>query len=224
MEDLYIRSGKQDHHLAPSRKMYNLVLVAYAKSSNGDDDVVNADNVNRCIALIDRMKTPGAPVKPVAISYNVLLDAYSRLGDADSAQQILEELERAWESSGGDEDMMPCVVSYSCALSAWERSGDPNAAQKAEEIVLRMVDLYHKTGDKRVAPNQITLGTCIALHAQNRYDRNNVENAERMLDWLIQIHRENGYSEDTAPNGSHFASVLNAWSKSRRRDSGEFVY
>ena len=224
MEDLYIRSGKEDHHLAPPRKMYNLVLVAYAKSSNGDDDVVNADNVDRCLALIDRMKKPGAPVKPVAISYNVLLDAYSRLGDAKSAQKILEELERAWESSGGDEDMMPCVVSYSCALSAWERSGDPNAAQKAEEIVLRMADLYHKTGDKKVAPNQITLGTCIALHAQNRYDRNNAENAERMLDWLIQIHRENEYSEDTAPNGSHFATVLNAWSKSRRRDAGEFVY
>lgn len=220
LEGLYVNSGNQEH-LAPVSRMYNLALVAYAKSGSGEDDIVDAESIQKCIALMDRMKKPGAPVKPDGISYNILLDAYSRLGDADGAQRVLEELEGAWERSGGTDELMPDVVSYSSVLSAWERSGDPSAAQKAEAILLRMVELYQKTGDKRVAPNQFTFGTCIALHAHNHHDRNNVENAERMLDWLVQIHRECEYSEETAPNGSHFASVLNGWSKSRRHDAGE---
>ena len=220
LEDLYAKSGKQNY-LAPTLQMYNLALVAYAKSGNGDD-VVGAENIHKCIALLDRIKEPGASVKADAASYNILLDAYSRLGDANSAQRVLEELEGTWERSGTDKELMPDVVSYSSVLSAWERSGDRNAAQKAEAILLRMVEFYQQTDDKRVAPNQFTFGTCIALHAQNQHDRNNVKNAERMLDWLLQIHRESEYSEDTAPNGSHFASVLNGWSKSRRHDAGEY--
>ena len=223
LEDLYANSGNQEH-LAPVSRMYNLALVAYAKSGSGEDDIVDAENIQKFIALMDRMKKPGAPVKPDGISYNILLDAYSRLGDADGAQRVLEELEGAWERSGGNDELMPDVVSYSSVLSAWERSGDPSAAQKAEAILLRMVELYQKTGDKRVAPNQFTFGTCIALHAHNHHDRNNIENAERMLDWLVQIHRESEYGEETAPNGSHFASVLNGWSKSRRHDAGEYYF
>ena len=223
LEDLYDKSGNQEH-LVPVSRMYNLALVAYAKSGSGEDDIFDAENIQKFVALMDRMKKPGAPVKPDGISYNILLDAYSRLGDANSAQRVLEELESAWERSGGNDELMPDVVSYSSVLSAWERSGDPSAAQKAETILLRMVDLYQKTGDKRVSPNQFTFGTCIALHAHNHHDRNNVENAERMLDWLVQLHRESEYSEETAPNGSHFASVLNGWSKSRRYDAGKYYF
>ena len=223
MEELYAKSGNQEH-LAPVSKMYNLALVAYAKSGDGDNDIVDGENIQKFIALMDRMKKPGARVKPDCVTYNILLDAYSRQGDALSAQRVLEELEGAWERSGGNDELMPDVVSYSSVLSAWERSGDPNAAHKAEAILLRMIELYQKTDDKRVAPNQYTFGTCISLHAHNQHDRNNVENAERMLDWLVQLHIESEYSEETAPNGSHFASVLNGWSKSRRHDAGKYYF
>lgn len=213
VEIIFALSGGQEE-LAPTSKMYNATISAYSKS----DEVAATDS---CVSLLRRMDDrfcsgDNPLVKPNAVAYNSVLDAYARRGDAQNAQRLVEEMERLYGRSN-DELMMPDAFSFSSLIHAWEKSCHPHAAKKAEEALQRMMDLFNATGDRRLIPNQVTFGVSMALYANNPNEREGAANAERILDWLIELYRKNDCDKDLIPNASHFVTVMHGYANSRGR-------
>lgn len=199
----------------PTFKTYNALIDAYAKS---DDE----DSVEKCLALIGRMTRLHSSgqnpfVKPERITYNGAIDACARRGDVKNAARLCDEMERLWRE--GDESLMPDAFSFSSMINALTRSGRPDAGKRAEAILRKMDDIYSATRDTAVLLNQVTLGACIALYANNPREKHNAENAERLLDFLITLYTEHSRTE-LRPNESHFATVMNCYARSGGRDSG----
>ena len=213
VEVIFDQSGGLEE-LAPTSKMYNATIFAYSKS----DEVAAIDN---CLSLLRRMEDRFASgknklVKPKAIAYNSVLDAFARRGDAHNAQRLIEEMERLHARSN-DEAMMPDKFSFSSLIHAWEKSCHPSAAKRAEETLQKMMDIFNSSGNRRVLPNQVTFGVCMALYANNPNEKEGALNAERILDWLVELFRTNDCDRDLSPNASHFVTVMNGHARSRGR-------
>jgi hypothetical protein len=104
-----------------------------------------------------------APPAPNTISYNTVLDAWSRSelpGAAQRAQKVLEYmLQRAAIKDDDDEDdiciIAPDVISFTSVLNAWAKSKEPNKGLEARKLLDTLENLYKQTKRPNLRPTQI---------------------------------------------------------------------
>lgn len=161
--------NEQDPDVAPTARIFNAAINAYAKS----DD---ADAAQRADDLFRRMEgiywTTGlAEIKPNAYNYNSLISAWANCGQegaAERAEEVLERMEALYKE--GDKDVKPTTVTYNAVIDAYSKCAggathhdeyDDAAGERAESILHHMQELYHSGENVDAKPNVRSYNTVI---------------------------------------------------------------
>ena len=144
-------------------------------------------------AMREDWTTPTAAVKPDIISFNTVVSAWARSGDAERAELWLFRMK--------DEEVhvQPDVYSYTTVIQAWARNGNvPRALSLLQDM---------REDEQPMAPNRHTYTAMMRAYCQNRQP----EEAEALLRQLLAEDED-----DTRPDVVGFTIVLNGWSKVAR--------
>ena len=100
-------------------------------------------------------------VQPNARSYSTCMDAWSQSGQPERAYRLLQEMMRAYRSSGRNPALRPNAITYSTVIHGYAVSKDPEKAVRAFQVWQDM----QKAG---VKPNQVTLNNVLNACATTR--------------------------------------------------------
>jgi len=131
-----------------------------------------------------------AEAKPNAYNYNALISAWAAAGNAETAKQVLERMQRV---------VKPTVVSFNAVIDAYAKAGQ---AQAAEELLRHMMD----DDDSLPSPNTRSFNSVINAWAKSG-EEGAATHAEELLDLM-----EKGYEEgnnDVRPDVHSFCTVIN---------------
>ena len=212
----------------PDREHYEIVLQGWLK--------FQPPSAKRAQALFDYMQTIG--VEYDVQSCNIVLAAWSLVGNAEGAQALLDRVLEKRHSVN--------LETFSHVLDAWSRSKSPLAPQRAEAVLaemrsqkivpdsfcyLRVMDCWVKSGKKNIDERceallkeikrlyesgeetnplfcQSALLNVLQSHAR-------ISNAHRAEDLLLETVAEYRKGKAVAPTLPMFVSVLSTWSKSK---------
>ena len=210
----------------PTASHLNAVLQGYAHNRQPEQ----AEALLRTSFASTKWMTPNA------FSVTHVLDAWSRVGNGERAQALLDWVESsgtvelnlvcynaaltAWARSqdGGHQaeallhrmPMAPDAISWSAVLTAWASSArQPQGTQRAEELLWKAYGSGHSV-------DQSCFNTL--LHAFGRQGQ--VNRAEHMLKQWIEMVVTGGSSTKLAPDLVSFNIILNAIAKSGREEAG----
>jgi pentatricopeptide repeat protein len=200
IENLFAET--QDEDWKPDLPMYNVVLMSNVNRPERAEDL-----------LASMYQEKRAWFRPNRRSFNIVLSAWARKGDAERAESILKQMHEHHVS--GELETKPDVVTYNTVLNAWakkaaagassrQRNHDANVAWKRSKAILfHMGDLYN-AGDDSVKPNvrtcNIVLNTCAKA--------GKIDDAEEMLEKFSSI-----ASADSAPTIHTWNTLLSACMK-----------
>jgi len=86
---------------------------------------------------------------PNRISFNAVMDAWSRSGEVGAALACEDLLSRMINLHvGGRTELRPDVQSFSICIMAWANSGEKNSARRAEQI-FRLMGQEYLGGQRR---------------------------------------------------------------------------
>jgi pentatricopeptide repeat protein len=164
--------------IEPDRELFHKVLAAWSENRSP----------RKAEALLFKMlelhERHGFDVKPVAETYNRLLNAWAKSGETDSgerADSILRQMESF--ARGGDDDVFPDIISYNSVLNAWANSGDPTAITRIEHLILEMI----LKGNPKLTPTVVSYGTWLkAIASSTEEDK---ERRAREVVKTMKIHK-----------------------------------
>ena len=118
----------------PNQITYNTLLATYTNRKGGKNRSRGSHRIdtNAAERLFEKMRKDSNITKD-AVTYNTMLDAYSREGNIDKAETLLKEM--LLEES----PVSPDSTSINTVINAWTKSGQPNAPQRAEAILEHML-------------------------------------------------------------------------------------
>ena len=211
MEDLAYSGNELNpkyRHLRPNVDLYNACISAYARCSSMSSD--GRDVAKRAERLLHRMiylrkHFQRQDLYPTVLSYNAVINCWSKSGDksaAKRAETILNYLEDSNNLFNPDE------YSYSTVIDAWaKQSGrDPKAAEKAEAILTRMEN------NPDVIPNTISYNAVLNSYAKSTSPEAPVR-AEALLR-RMQFFASKGINREAKPDRISYNTVIMAWAKS----------
>jgi pentatricopeptide repeat protein len=192
--------------IKPNTFTYTAVIQAYANSGA-------PGSPQRAEALIERMidkcQRGDDSVRPTARTFNAVIHAYGKAGNAERAASVFARMERLYES--GVAEAKPNAFNFNALISAWANCDLPASAQRAEEVLERMERLY-KAGDVDVKPTTVSFNAVIDAFAKSG-EENAAQKAELLLRHMYDIYEAGNV--EAKPNTRSFNSVINAWAKSR---------
>ena len=186
LQQMWERYDAGSSTVQPNRRTYASVM----NKARTRDQVLHAET------LLHAMRT--RHVDPTSITYNTILNAWSKSGAYDAPERIeawLECMER---------DYAPLLDSgsYNVAITTWAKSGRPDAVPCVERLVDRMFDI------QEVDPDIVTYSCLVDLYSRNKQAQKATELLYRVCDAYVS-----GFSK-VPPNSVIFATVISAWSKS----------
>lgn len=199
------QSGEID--FAPNIFSYNLVLEAWARSSE-DDASARAVEVLKSLLKTQRMK-------PDRFSFNQVLMSFSRsslTGSARKAEEVLKYMKDAFEA--GRINDRPGAVEYSAVITAHARNGEPGSAQRAEQL-LKFLEMKTAAGDNQFKPNLVTYNDVIDAWARSGEGTLAARKAEALLERLRSLYEAG--DETMQPNIVTYNRLLQCWAHSGTR-------
>jgi len=169
-----------DPELEPNTIIYNAVLEAYARSSGSNINdgeglketcAYKAEQIlKRMIRLHDTGRYTS--VKPDAISYQLVIHAYSksRLGGAPQrCEHLLKQMEDR-RNAFNDVNLIPNAFSYSACINAWAKSREVGSlkAKSAFAIYTYMETRYRELSEVDAKPNVVALTSVLTACAHTR--------------------------------------------------------
>ena len=201
----------QDKRLEPTLEIFNNLLLGWTKVPSKS---LRKKACERAESILDHMAKlsssdvlPG--VKPDLTSYNTVLECWSRLGDGEKAEELLERMIERWES--GDHDIAPDTVSYSRVLSAWNRNGNH---ERCEYITNVLHKQFCDLGNYRVHPNLILCGL-----AKFGEQPEALRKAKMLFQKCDDLSRS-GQRVDVKPNRTSYQHLLECVYKADRGQAG----
>lgn len=148
--------------------------------------------------------------------YNMVLDAYSKVGDHEACDRMLKHMD---ERCVSDPLAMihPDAVSYNILLKALSNSKSPDSPMRSEEVLQRMQNMAD-AGDGDVAPTAASFATVISCWGRSS-QLDGPSRAEDILLRMLELYKA-GRSE-LKPNVVCFGAVLDAWAKSGAPESAK---
>jgi hypothetical protein len=126
-------------------------------------------------------------------------------------------MEEAYKN--GSDDIVPNVVSYTALMAGWMKSSDPNKTEKVREIFERMQKM-HENGNDEAQPNIFSYVTLFdSIVKSKKCDAEAAEYAEKLVRGMYDDYRR-GVSS-VKPNAQAVTTVINCWTNSWDRESGE---
>lgn len=135
----------QEQGVAVDATPYNTLLYAWVKSKSKSAP-------GKVMGLYEKLKED-PHVEADLITMNTLLHFYSTIGDAQTAETLLNEM----SLSQGSSKVEPDAISFNTVVAAWTRSKVSNAPERGEAVLKRMLDL----GNDKVRPNTITFNSLL---------------------------------------------------------------
>ena len=139
MERLW-QSG--DRSLAPSNRIYNMVINAYAKSHH-------RSAVSKAMDLLSRMKA-STKCQPDNISYTSILECLSKSNDPSAPDQAQSLLQEAFDlyAKTGNPSHRPNLRTFTMAILTLAKNG--GSPQDARVLLQQLLDLYKETKDPQL--------------------------------------------------------------------------
>ena len=145
-------------------------------------------------------------VRPSTITYNALINVWSKTQRADSGEKAafwLKEMEER-------DDIQPDAATYTSVIDAYARCGN---AKEAERVLEKMI-AHGKSGDVTCRPNAVSFATAINAYA----NKGQPEEAERLLNLMNKLRNEEDWAE-LQPDSFCFNGIINAHIKSQGKNS-----
>lgn len=201
MESLYAE-GNTD--LSPDTFTFNIVMKALANC--GEKGAARKANL-----LLQRMEdsfTKGY-LKPDLLSYNTVLDVFSKEGDAKSAERLLQQM-----LAKDDAMIEPDSHSYTSVLKAWSKSNDDKAesVRRAEDI-LNDIESRYASGESDFRPDTSVYNALINCWAKSG-EKAALFRVTEILSIMEELGLQGGDSAIT-PNGRTYCAVLDTYAKSK---------
>ena len=174
---------------------------------------------------------------PNTVTYNTVLHALAKCGEAHRAEQILRRMEQLFNKN----HVQPDVITYTTVIYAYANSTLPNSAVRAEQLFFEMERKAEEEDQKQrqdrtnnsqsksnssssVTPNTRTYNMVLSAIAK----RGTPERAHQILCHMMNKYR-NGHP--VKPNTTSFTIVMDAWARnvgdknnsSPKTDSTQYV-
>lgn len=201
----------------PNRFSYNLVIWGLCKSISlpgKSKPQKRPGGATQEAASILRKLIGRDGVDPDSFSFNQILVALGKQGDAQNARGLLDYMESSF-SSGLYPDAKPDIVSYGSTMQAYARSGTNGAAEA--EALLQICKERYKSGDRDFKPDSTCYNSVINCWAKSGEGTLAARKAEALLEELLELQ-----SNDPSMRADvlSYNGVVNAWARSGTRCCG----
>jgi pentatricopeptide repeat protein len=210
--DKMIFLGSTNLEVKPNTRTYTAVIEAHA-NSGAPGSAQRAGEL--CREMVNKYREGDQDVRPTARAFNAAITAYGKLGEANKAEELFEELVELYESAGVVE-AKPHAVNYNALISAWANCPEQGSAERAEQVLERMEELY-QAGDTTVKPTTVSFNAVIDAYAKSLEEEGAAEKALDILRHMDDLYKT-GQNVNARPNVRSFNSVINAWAKSGLED------
>jgi hypothetical protein len=170
---LKVDKETRDSECAPSIITFNIILDAWAKSSNNKPDV--SINLNRIFDVLQQTILPGI------VRYNTALTAET----VSNAFKVLAEIE------SNSRKIRPDIDTWNSVLKYLVKSGKADAHEKVSSFLKSLVD-KEVHDESKVFPDHIsyTILITILIDAISKSDTpNQAEPAINVLNQMFELHR-----------------------------------
>ena len=215
--------------LEPNTITYNAVLHAYVKQitfhNNGNDS-----NNNHVLEKVERLWQRMSDDTKNTITYNNIMAAYARTGNATKCEEYFKECPQ------------PDLVSYNTLLDAWSKSTDPHAADRAAQILQNMLATANNNDDHEIQPDKFSYTSVILAYARSNQPIKAEEILNQMIsnqqctpdvfvyNAILEAHVSNPeratelLNEMKEPNLISYNTVLKAWAKQGNIAMAETIF
>ena len=194
-------------HILPDAQTYSMIIDAKIMQ----DPLKAPQFAERMLEIMHRESSSNRLVEPNRVTYNSVINAWSKSGlqnAGEKAEALLQRMEELGLKLG--------TISFNSVISAWANSNDPTAGQRAELLLRRMLELSRQ-GNDDMHPNTITYNSVIDAWAKSG-DLSAGKKAESLLSEMAkQYNTGNG---DTKPDTLSYSSAITAWANSRDPNAG----
>lgn len=160
--------------------------------------------------LLRRMEL-SSRLKPDIFSYNIVLDAFSRRGDAESAERLLVDM---YDRSKRGSITKPNAHSYTAVLTAWARNeDDKGVATKRAEDLFNSLERKYAAGVTDVRADTSVYNALINVWTKQG-DRKALYRVTQLLELMEELGLQGG-DDIVAPNSRTYCAVLDCLARSR---------
>ena len=238
--------SKSRQSYAPQRALdlFNRLYQRYedTRDENLKPNVITWTNVIQALArgglvheaedMLDKMESNAAKNHPAAdddididmdsslqpndVAYTALITAYARKMDVDSAELMLQRMERMYQA--GNTRVRPTAASYTAIMDAHARQKNSHrSAIQAENTYKRLEQLYRQTGEceSTLKPDAVAVKLVMKAWANARQ----ADSAEKVEEFLNVALSDDSLRPKV--DVGMYNIVLTAWSMSDRSDNVE---
>ncbi|VEU38006.1 unnamed protein product [Pseudo-nitzschia multistriata] len=170
----------------PNVNAYSILIDAWSKSSEKDAPRRARDILDTVIAESITKKS----LRPDAIVYNSVLNAYATRGYVNGATEVFEMMKK--DHRTGNKNAEPNIRTYNILMDAWSKSTQKDAPIKSRNILNTVVN-ESKT-KKNMSPDTITYNSALNAHANH----GDFEGAAKIFEMMKKDY--NSGNENAKPN------------------------
>jgi pentatricopeptide repeat protein len=190
VEDMlqFILHHRHTLNLQPNVLTYSIVLDAWARVEFFEQ---SGEAAKRAQRILDSMlkayygganhNSPVAPVRPNAVSFTIVITAWTRANRAQMAQDTFQRLLQLFQATNGigpeAEDTLPTIIVGNALMSAWARERRPDCIL---QVLKTMEKLHEQTGRQECQPDLMSFN--ILLNAFGKSGQ--PEDALSLLQWM----------------------------------------
>lgn len=184
--------------IQPSVYTYAVLIHAWVKHAKSPFEAVQrTEEIFR--EVHSRYEGGNIDCKPNVILYNSLINAYSKAGAGQKAQEMLDEMEQLG-------DIEPTIVSYNSVISAWSNSADRDVLNHVESLIDRVQK------HPEIQPDGFTFGTAMVAFSRSQ----DPKATERTMEYFAEAKRQYGAGNRRCkPSVIIYGTAINALSRRR---------
>ena len=206
---------------APNSILMSSVINSCAKDPNPMGGDMADELLRRMMQLHETYPTYGVSTfAPNVISFTAVIDGWSRRGDAEKAEAMLDMMTKF--------DVKPSIVSYNAVIAAWSRVAKDKkmAAEHAEKIFQRVLDM------PGIEPDVHSYASLLLALTNSCNQPHGVERASDVLRGMEQkvdgcfsreVHFDASTGSFVIPNAVCYNTVIHGHTKLKRPMEAEEV-
>jgi pentatricopeptide repeat protein len=141
---------------------FNGVIAAWARQGR-------ADKAEEVLFLMDKVRASCERLVPDAVSYNSVLYAHLRSADKElGLQKALALVQYMDDHCGEQPAIRPNSFTYHTLLKCWIQSGRKDLAEQAEQILIKMEQMWNQGEDDSLTPNNRIFNMVINAYAKSK--------------------------------------------------------
>mmetsp|Transcript_32994 Transcript_32994/g.49842 ORF Transcript_32994/g.49842 Transcript_32994/m.49842 type:complete len:736 (+) Transcript_32994:104-2311(+) len=192
---------KEQPLIKPDSYTYNALITAMNLSESVRSMKQMEDILDRMEATLEK---EGGTVTNK--NFNVIMNAYAKSSDPDTAKNVLRLLQRMRESKFVDPD----IITYTTAIECLTKSADPDfASDTALRLLAELHKVYNTTKKPDMMPNSRCYAAVInAVAKSTRQDRAKL--ARRLLKRQIEFYESNNQMMALRPSTYSYNYIINS--------------